>query len=412
MVPLTINYVDKTNYGIWITVYSVVTLLGFFELGLGQGLRNRFAEAKAHQDHTLARTYVSTAYALSGLLTLGFYLLFLGIFPFVDWAGLFKIEADQAESFLLLIVIVFSYFALQMLFRLIGMILTADQRPAIDKGIETAGSVLSLIIIFILTLTTDGSLIALALTVCGVSLVIKVLATIWLFTGPYKQFRPAWKHIDFGYTKKLMGLGLQFFVMQIAGVVVYSTDYFIIYQLFDPDQVPSYFIAYKYFNIILILFNIISYPLWSASTDAYIKNDFEWIRATTRKTLRFWFMLLGLTAVMLLLANPFYEFWVGDDIQVPFMLSLFMSFLVLMHTFGEVFYYIVYGSSKIRISLYVSVFAAVVNIPLSWYFAKVLDLGIAGVTLATLVSLAPNLILAPMQYYKIINKTSRGIWDK
>ena len=51
LVPLTINYLNPTKYGIWITLSSVIGWFSFFDIGLGNGLRNRFAEAIANNDH-------------------------------------------------------------------------------------------------------------------------------------------------------------------------------------------------------------------------------------------------------------------------------------------------------------------------------------------------------------------------
>src|ERR1035437_1248303 len=56
MVPLTIHYISPVKYGIWITLSSIVGWFGFFDIGLGHGLRNRFAEALAAKKHELAQT--------------------------------------------------------------------------------------------------------------------------------------------------------------------------------------------------------------------------------------------------------------------------------------------------------------------------------------------------------------------
>ena len=47
VVPLTINYINPSRYGIWLTLSSIVGWFSFFDIGLTQGLRNKFAEAKA-----------------------------------------------------------------------------------------------------------------------------------------------------------------------------------------------------------------------------------------------------------------------------------------------------------------------------------------------------------------------------
>ena len=62
IVPITIEYLNPTRYGVWLTVSSIIAWIGNFDLGLGNGLRNRFADAKAKGDTELARKYVSTTY--------------------------------------------------------------------------------------------------------------------------------------------------------------------------------------------------------------------------------------------------------------------------------------------------------------------------------------------------------------
>src|SRR6476620_8275245 len=67
-VPLTINYINPSRYGIWLTLSSIVSWFSFFDIGLSQGLRNKFAEAKAKGDDTLAQVYVSTTYAILAII--------------------------------------------------------------------------------------------------------------------------------------------------------------------------------------------------------------------------------------------------------------------------------------------------------------------------------------------------------
>ena len=49
LVPLTLHYLNATNYGIWLTLSSILGWFSFFDIGLGNGLRNKFAEAMAHR---------------------------------------------------------------------------------------------------------------------------------------------------------------------------------------------------------------------------------------------------------------------------------------------------------------------------------------------------------------------------
>ena len=86
LVPVTIHYVNPTRYGIWLTLSSIVGWFSFFDIGLGNGLRNKFAEAVASGKPELARTYVSTTYAILTIIIAIVLLLFFCINPFLNWA--------------------------------------------------------------------------------------------------------------------------------------------------------------------------------------------------------------------------------------------------------------------------------------------------------------------------------------
>src|SRR5690606_16075890 len=136
LVPLTINYVNPSRYGIWLTLSSIVIWFSFFDIGLTQGLRNKFAEAKAKGDDSSAQIYVSTTYAVLGITFSAILLLFLVINPFLNWATILNISEDYASEVSLLALIVFTYFCLQFVLRIISTIITADQQPAKSSLID------------------------------------------------------------------------------------------------------------------------------------------------------------------------------------------------------------------------------------------------------------------------------------
>jgi len=68
LVPLTINYINPSRYGIWLTLSSIVGWFSFFDIGFGNGLRNKLAEAKAKGEEELAKIYVSTTYAILSII--------------------------------------------------------------------------------------------------------------------------------------------------------------------------------------------------------------------------------------------------------------------------------------------------------------------------------------------------------
>lgn len=96
LVPLAINYLNSEKYGIWLTLSSVITWF-FFDLGLGNGLRNKFAEAKAKGDKHLAQAYVSSAYFTIGSISIILIGIFLFINPWIDWTTVFSTDSSLQQ---------------------------------------------------------------------------------------------------------------------------------------------------------------------------------------------------------------------------------------------------------------------------------------------------------------------------
>ena len=412
LIPMALNYLNPTKYGIWLTLTSVIGWFAFFDIGLGNGLRNKLAEAFAKNDNEAARTYISTSYALLSIIIGIVYSLFIVVFPFINWSKILNTPPEMSEEITKLIFIVFSFFCLQFIIKLITMILNANQRSAISGGVNTFASLLSLLIIFILTKTTHGSLLWLSVGVSAANVISPLIVTIWFFSTEYKHLIPSFKYVKFSSAKDLMGIGFLFFIMQFAALILFATDNFIIDQLYGPEEVTPYNIAFKYFSIITMGFTIITTPFWTAYTDAYHKQDYDWIKRTTKKITMFWGLLFLLVIAMILCSNFFYEIWIGDEIKIPFILSVSMGTWVLISTWVTIFGNFLSGVGKIRLSLYHSLIMIVVNIPLSIFLAKYLNLGSAGVIIGTCLCMLPQVFINPIQYKKIVNFTAKGLWNK
>jgi O-antigen/teichoic acid export membrane protein len=132
LVPLTINYLSPTKYGIWITMTSLVAWFGFFNIGLGNGLKNRFAEAKAKGDHKLAKIYVSTTYAILLIIISAVLILFYIINIFLNWNIILNAGTDPVlkKELSYLAIVVVTSFGMTFVLNLISIILSADQRQA------------------------------------------------------------------------------------------------------------------------------------------------------------------------------------------------------------------------------------------------------------------------------------------
>jgi len=242
--------------------------------------------------------------------------------------------------------------------------------------------------------------------------VVLIIASIYFYTGRYQNIAPSFKFIKFEYARDLLNLGVKFFIIQIAGLIIYQSSNIIIAQFFGPSEVTTYNIAYKYFSILTMGFSIITMPFWSAFTDAWAQKDILWIKKSIKNLMIVWSILSFAGIIMLVFAQPFYHLWIGNKMEIPFKLSLVLLVYFITLTFGGVFNMFINGVGKIKLQMYGSIFGAVIFILLSISLIKYFNFGIVGIVIASILSNLYGIILSPIQYINIINFKSNGIWNK
>lgn len=412
ILPVTLGYLGDTRYGIWLTVGSLIDWFAFFDIGLSSGLRNKLAMALSKNNFKRAQVYISTSYAMLIIISLSVYVVFFVAQHFIVWHKVFNTSPGLEVEIRSLIQIAFTFFCLKFILQLLNSILLAHQRPATRDFLQLLSKIISSLVIVVLAYTTTGSLVHVSYAYSLVPVIMLGIATVYLFRSKFSNYIPSFRSIRFKYIKDLMNLGMKFFVINIAVLVMFTTGNMILTQLYGPEAVPPYNIAYRYFGIFTMGFSIIVSPIWSAVTEAYTKGDITWIKNIVKKLN--WIWLLGTVGVIvMLIVSPFiYKLWIGDKVHVPLILSCFMAFHVIFQSYGSVYVNVLNGMGKVKIQYYTAIFSAIVNIPLSIFFSKFCDLGPAGVILATTVCVAFGPLIAPVQYKKIINKTAKGIWNE
>jgi O-antigen/teichoic acid export membrane protein len=411
LVPLLIHYLEPTRYGIWVTLSSFIAWLGFFDVGLGHGLRNRFAEAIARGEHGLAKVYVSSTYAILSVLMGSVMLLFLLVYSFLDWNLLLNASPAvvSPRELALLGLFVVSFFCITFVLKLIGTVLTADQMPAKASLLDLLGKIVAVVVIFILSRTSSGSLLYMGMVMSGAPVFIFLVANLWFFRGRYRMYRPSFRTVDFSKTGVLLNLGVRFFILQLSAIVMYQSNNIIIAHLFGPEFVASYDVAFKYFTTLMMIFITIVTPFWTAVTDSWIRKDMDWIRRTVRRLLQIWGVLVFVGLGMLLVSEQVFLLWIGDAVQIPFTISLLMYIWVMINSWNLIFVHFLNGTGKVGLQLRFALATTVLNIPLAILLGS--RIGIEGVLLASIIMSFATVLVYPLQYRRLMNGTARGVFN-
>ncbi|GAC1313175.1 MAG: O-antigen export protein [Mucilaginibacter sp.] len=407
---LTVHYVNPQQYGIWLTISSLVAWVGTFDIGLSNGLRNKLTASLALGEREISVKYISTTYILLFLIACVIFALFFGIGSFFNWNRLLNIPVSLNDHLWLIIVIAMATFCMQFTLQPISSILLATHQPFKSSLIVLVSQALIFLIIYLLSISIKGNLLILVIVVTSCPILVFILANIYFFRTELRAYFPKLAFFDLRIAKSLLNLGTVFFIIQIGALVIYETDNIIITRTLGPADVTIFNAAFKYFSIITIAFTIIITPYWSAFTDAYAIEDLKWIKKSVTKMRTCWLYFSAGTFFLYLFSDFFYKIWVGKTVLVPNSLSLFMAIYVIVQSWQVLHAYLLNGTGKLRVQLILIVATAIINVPLSVYLIR--QVGIEGTVIANIILMIIMDVVFTFQSQLIVNKKAKGIWDK
>jgi O-antigen/teichoic acid export membrane protein len=410
LVPLILNYLDEERYGIWLTLSSIIGWASFFDLGLGNGLRNKLTEALAKDNEKLAKTYVSTTYAIIGSIFLLALLFFLLINPEINWQKILNTNKVESREITIVAAIIFSFFSFRFFFSLIGNILMAYQKISQTNLINALGNILALVIIYLLILKTEGSLIYLSLALSSAPVIVYIIYSIILFNTKYYHIRPSINCVDFSKTNDLLGLGFKFFFTQIVSIVIFSSTNVLIAHFSSQQMVVEYNLAFKYIFLINMVFSIMLSPFWSASSDAFYKNDFNWLRKSLKKLNKLSLFFSLIVILFALLSNYFYKIWIGQDVLVSKELTFSVAILSIVQILTSPSQIFINSVGKLKLGLIIYISQLTLFIPFSYILGN--KYGGLGVIASIIIVEIPPFFFLYKQAKLIVNNNSEGIWNK
>lgn len=403
LVPITLNYVDSETYGIWLALSSMVTWIHYFDIGINNGLKNNLTSALAKNDLPLAKKYVSTTYAILSLIFVPITVILLIIAPHLNWGKILSLSVEATDGIVAVISILLVYFCINFIFSTINIILQADQRPADASLRQLTQQLLSLLIIYILTLTTKGSLLYLCMGLCLSPLIVILFFNFTLFRRRYKKIAPSFKSIDFSVAPDLMKLGVMFFICQIAFMIRTQMANFLIIHYYGATDVTNYNIASRYFGVSYMVWGIMITPIWAAVTDAVTKGDFKWINVLIKRFRNLLVLFFAALIIMLFASDLFYDIWIGDKVSIPFLLSFWVMLLEFTKMVGSLYVQILNGAGELKIQTITSIISPFVFFGIFFLLLKN-EVGVYSVIIASILSSFNGLLIAPIQCHLFIKK--------
>ncbi|MCM1913127.1 lipopolysaccharide biosynthesis protein, partial [Bacteroides ovatus] len=147
-----------------------------------------------------------------------------------------------------------------------------------------------------------------------------------------------------------------------------------------------------------------------AFTDAFVKEDYMWMRSIYRRLLRLFYLSLGMLCFMVISYPLVFRLWLGDKVGVHLEMVLIVATFMVVTMWNTIHSQIINGIGKIRLQLYLSLMATFLNIPLAFFLGSIW--GAEGVVMSIVIySILPAIFLN-IQVRKLLYQTAKGIWIK
>jgi len=384
LVPLTIDFFGVANYGLYTALMVISGWFAFLDVGMSQSFRNRVSEYYASNDLLMTKTFISTTYAIFGILGLSCFFIFVALTPFIDFSTLLgqipETNFNLAQVFLLVIFFTLFNFAN----RLITIILMSTQNTSVPVFLSLITNIVILLLLYFLNGIVEDTLINLILIYFLPMTLVWILTSIFLFLYTYADIRPSFRYIKFGYIKDLLNTGSQFFILQIENLVIFSSTSFIILKLFTATDVATYATAVRFFSIIQLVFALVMNVYWSAISEAITRKDYAWVKDNIIKLNKIFFLLTPVSILMALFYEDFFNFWLGDSIALPQSIALACLCSAYLATFNSIYEYSLSGAGKIGFLSAIAVFNLTIFFPLIYYFVYFLKFGVEGIIYAVI----------------------------
>ena len=411
LVPLTLRCLGVYENGVWLTISSMLVWIDNLDVGLGNGLRNKLAESLACDDRLKARRAVSSTFFMLIAVIVPACAILNALIWGLDMYSFLNVDQSIVGNLNTVLSVAVVLVSSTFIFKFIGNFYMGLQMPAVNNLLVTAGQTLMFLGTGIVYLSGIHSLLLIALVNTMSPLVVYLISWPLTFRGRNADLSPKLSYVDKKTVSELFGMGMKFFILQIAGIVLFMSSNVIISNSFSPEYVTPYQIAYRYFSAAQLLFSILCMPYWTATTDAYQRGDMEWIRHADH-TLNKLLLLIALAVVVLLaLSKPAFALWIGTDVEVPFTMTAIVGVYMLTLLVSVRYSYILNGVGALNLQLCMTIFAAIVYVPLA-LGVSTLTRDINWLLVVMWLVNVPGLVVNMIQYYKIINGTAKGIWSK
>lgn len=383
-VSVAVDALGTVLFGVAATLATITGLVGFADLGIGQGLLTKLAHAHGRDDLAEMRALVSSAWTT--LLALGVAVAGVGVLLTValPWTELLGAPADEAGQVRLAVLVFFLATGAAIPFGIGQRVLVGLQRGA-EVSVWLLVTSVAVLVGVCGAGAADAQLWVFVLVTVGGPVLVALMQTLVVLGRTHVHLRPSLRLVTRAKVRELLSVGGLFLALSIAVAVAYQTDALVVSAVLGAASAAVFAVTLRLFTVVTGLFGGLTQQLWPALAEALARNDLAWVRSRFRGVL---LLTTGIAAALslglVILGRPFIRWWVGDAL-VP-SVGLLVAF-ALWTTYSLAMTqcsYLLNAASVVGPQIVMATAMAVVNVPLSIMLTR--SIGLPGPLYGSLIS--------------------------
>lgn len=400
-IPIVLKYLGYERFGVWSVVLTIISWVSFFDIGIGNGLINTLVKSITSRDGK-SRTIISSSYFILFIILTPLAFLVIIISKVIDLGSIFGITIAGENINNVLVLCILSLICVTFL-SLNKNILLAIQKAYLVGVIELIIQIINLLGILIAYKIGYSSILSVAVIYCVSMLLVNLIAFI-LLNFAKEEVRVSIGYVDYRTGYSIFKIGLQFLIIQLCGIILFSTDNVIISNLYGPSEVTPYTIVNKVFTAVINIYSAFLTPIWAITSKYKSEKSVGKIKELIRKMNLLMFPFFVLAIILMLVFNTVTNLWLGREIDYGKSLVICGLVYCILRIWSSTYAYIANGYGLIRESMILAIIQATINIPLSLFFAVSLGLKCTGVFMGTLISMFIGAVIIYFLVIKGINR--------
>jgi O-antigen/teichoic acid export membrane protein len=383
VLPLNVQYLGASAYGLWMLTASITTYFSVLELGYGSAVVKFVAEYRAKKDAEALNEILSTLYTVFTIMGVIVYLVALIIAALMPM--IFNLDPGQVNTGRAVLLIIAANVMLHFMFSVYGGVVNGFQFYYLNNVIGTVTTIV-------------GALVNVAVLWLGYGLVELVAATTLVRMTPYYLYRRnakrAFPPLSLRFSsfrrerlREVTGFSVYLAIIDWSSRLNYTLDTFTIGVFLNTTAVGVYAVGLRLSEALFRMTNQLQVFLFPAMVHRAVEGRIEDQRTLLVRATRFQLAIaMALCGSVGAVADVLIRTWIGTGFENGVRTAQLLVAVVVLRAWMGIPGTLLKGCGRHALVAKVSAMSAVANVLLSVTLVKVI--GIVGVALGTLIPAA------------------------